>query len=850
MAKLPSKHELSGPVSLRSGRAIASQNTTGGGQGLASFGSDLQAIGAQYKQQNNLIDGTRATAALEMGFIDLENAMSTDPDYDSQPARAQKSVDKLINEASGFIGDGRARKLWIEQSKLDGARVRDRIRDRSAGIISEKRKVALVEGFQALSNIIANPDLPKAQRDKARAELSAGIDLAEGTALVGPADAAAWRERFVDGSDRTRLQITAEKYPDRVLQSGVTAGDIPPEGRALLDTIAGTESPAYNVLNGGERFSSYADHPRRVGAGGTTTAAGRYQFVKGTWDRARNATGVSDFSPANQDRAAWWLAQADYKSHTGRDLLTDLRSPDANVQAGIRRALSHTWEGLKSLGDGNFAAKVRAGPTSKPEGWDKLSPQDQLDFERIAQTRRNQLSTEMRGQLDTVITNAPVAVQNTGAYSGSLPTQDQFVQAYGEDGFDKYQAFSDAMAVSQQAYSFRTMSADDIAQIVEDAVPTSSGDDAARETARYETLAKAASSTLKAREDDPAAYTQKAYPSVARAWEDAAGTGNYQPAMSAMAAAQQQLGIKDMRLLPSAVANTAISTFKDANVPADQRIAATAGLILSTPDPAQRRAVFEQLVKAGLPEMTAGAMRALERGDTGAAKRLFEAAMVDPSDLPGKPPEDATPAKIDAEIQSQIMDDDQVGDIFYGLSDGGADNAVYAARDSKLLHRAVELRVRRGEELTAAVEGAGKDLFGDVQVVLGDTGVNAKLLLPADVDKPGAVLSGLENLLPKVRATLDAMPVPEGPAGGSAIRDAVRANRIDDIMANGYFANEGDGFAFVDAYTGKPVSGPDGQPLVFSQQDVEAVAPKMEGAPSPFSRKLLQENEQRQKVFQ
>ena len=145
--------------------------------------------------------------------------------------------------------------------------------------------------------------------------------------------------------------------------AGAVANDIPAEGRALLDTIAGTESGgAYNVINGGQRFSSFADHPRTKGAGGTTTAAGRYQFVKATWDRAARAVGASDFSPANQDRAAWWLAQADYKSRTGRDLLTDLKSPDANVQAGVRRALSGTWEGLKHLGDGKFAEKIAGGP--------------------------------------------------------------------------------------------------------------------------------------------------------------------------------------------------------------------------------------------------------------------------------------------------------------------------------------------------------------------------------------------------------------------------------------------------------------------------------------------------------
>ncbi len=133
------------------------------------------------------------------------------------------------------------------------------------------------------------------------------------------------------------------------------AAGLPTQAYGLLSVIAGTESPGYNVLNGGERFDSYDDHPRRKGAGGLSTAAGRYQFVKGTWDRVSSVLGLPNFLPENQDKGAWWLAQADYKARTGRDLTSDI---DGGNFAAVRAGLAPTWEGIAKLSDEQFAARM------------------------------------------------------------------------------------------------------------------------------------------------------------------------------------------------------------------------------------------------------------------------------------------------------------------------------------------------------------------------------------------------------------------------------------------------------------------------------------------------------------
>jgi len=88
-----------------------------------------------------------------------------------------------------------------------------------------------------------------------------------------------------------------------------------PNVSAFLALIKYTEGAGYQTLFGGERFTSFDDHPRRAitrtmgGKPITSTAAGAYQFLSRTWDECVKALGLNDFSPPNQDRAALYLIE-------------------------------------------------------------------------------------------------------------------------------------------------------------------------------------------------------------------------------------------------------------------------------------------------------------------------------------------------------------------------------------------------------------------------------------------------------------------------------------------------------------------------------------------------------------
>ncbi|WP_335984443.1 glycoside hydrolase family 104 protein [Acinetobacter haemolyticus] len=86
-----------------------------------------------------------------------------------------------------------------------------------------------------------------------------------------------------------------------------------PNVRKMLDLIAKTEGVAhgYNTLFGNQRIDNLSTHPnirkqfkQTDGKVNYTTAAGRYQFLKPTWDDLVKKVGLSDFSPRSQDIGA------------------------------------------------------------------------------------------------------------------------------------------------------------------------------------------------------------------------------------------------------------------------------------------------------------------------------------------------------------------------------------------------------------------------------------------------------------------------------------------------------------------------------------------------------------------
>ena len=87
--------------------------------------------------------------------------------------------------------------------------------------------------------------------------------------------------------------------------------------KAFLDMLAWSEGTdngrqktrnhGYDVIVGGELFTDYSDHPRKLVTLNPklkSRKAGRYQLLSRWWDAYRKQLGLKDFSPKSQDAVA------------------------------------------------------------------------------------------------------------------------------------------------------------------------------------------------------------------------------------------------------------------------------------------------------------------------------------------------------------------------------------------------------------------------------------------------------------------------------------------------------------------------------------------------------------------
>jgi muramidase (phage lysozyme) len=152
-------------------------------------------------------------------------------------------------------------------------------------------------------------------------------------------------------------------------QGRTVDSSLSPEMRGLLDTIHGSETPngGYDTLYGGGSIQSvrpgfdYSDHPRVMFPAqyGPTSAFGRYQITKTTWDADKDRFGLTDITAESQDQwAAKKAAEIYGKNYNGaafkgynnltgnldNDLAANKNNP--GFLSAVGHTLSNEWTSL------------------------------------------------------------------------------------------------------------------------------------------------------------------------------------------------------------------------------------------------------------------------------------------------------------------------------------------------------------------------------------------------------------------------------------------------------------------------------------------------------------------------
>ena len=171
-------------------------------------------------------------------------------------------------------------------------------------------------------------------------------------------------------SRRTPYATSAKK----IASFGKVGNNVPLEAKPILDTIAYTEGTAASTINNGYDllvgFGKIPDwtenytkgHPKKAiqiaSIGNSSTAAGRYQFLKDTW----KGKGDLIFNKANQDLVGWKLVQAKQAAKSSYELAKvqiSSNKVDVNSNAGFLTFLNNNyavWASLvNSRGDSKYS---------------------------------------------------------------------------------------------------------------------------------------------------------------------------------------------------------------------------------------------------------------------------------------------------------------------------------------------------------------------------------------------------------------------------------------------------------------------------------------------------------------
>ena len=234
-------------------------------------------------------------------------AMKTQAEENIASMKASAQVAKAgINAYEGVTRTGQKVAVFNKKNEID-------LKQRKAGSLAAIGKIAGA-GFLAATDpdkgrtrptadYTAINDKYKSDRDALISKQDAEIDAA-GTGPNGSTSSS------TSGSDTGKVTGGSDSPATSATGTGMT--DAWAKWAKVIKAGEGTTGDkGYTTMFTGRQFSDMSKHPGIINRSGNlaSDAAGAYQFLSTTWNPAAKALGVTDFSPASQEKVGKYLAQ-------------------------------------------------------------------------------------------------------------------------------------------------------------------------------------------------------------------------------------------------------------------------------------------------------------------------------------------------------------------------------------------------------------------------------------------------------------------------------------------------------------------------------------------------------------
>lgn len=415
MAKLPTRDQLGGLPSARTGTPIATFDASAIGRGAASLGraisgasADLGQIAEQEQRKQNVLDVARAEAYKTQGFIDIQNEFAQDTDYATFSERAPKRTGEVLNSAKDVIRDDYARELWATTSLSDAARLNDNISDAALAKQQAAQKVALDDALEMHRQIYVDPQTSEDQKSRSRSRIETDILNAERSGLLTSDEAQAARIKYVEDADFSRGKLAVEQDPDIIGSNAAI--------RNVVDRIIGAESggnpAAKNPGSSAEGLGQFIDSTwlgmvrkyRPDLAEGkpdaellelkTDPALSREMTLRYTQENAATLEASGNAVTPGNLYLAHFIGPGGAKSvlSKGDDTqLADVLSPSVIDANSFLQGKTVGW--LKNWSD------KKAGGSGTPDWYARLSPEQRATVDAQAANYRTKRATEAAAQL-------------------------------------------------------------------------------------------------------------------------------------------------------------------------------------------------------------------------------------------------------------------------------------------------------------------------------------------------------------------------------------------------------------------------------------------------------------------